>query len=1365
MIKKILFTFSVLGSVFLNNVFAQAEFIFTNFSTSNTPVFNGNNFKSVAVSRTGKIWAGTQYQGLMKYDPATASWSASTDLTNVFIADIKPDRLEGVWIAQAGTSGLVGGGSNIAGGTNNYPSTTFSNMSFYSITGGGGLTSRNARSIWLDKYHNGPDGKQRVWIAQGTYITSSTTTAGGISVGLNLSQNYFTKVFQGLQVTPWVTAPNAGTPNCLSIAGNRDEVWVFAATNFGRSQILRYRSEGNPGTFLGVYDNTNTPQLSAGFRANAMYFDDLGRGWVGLSSGGILIRVNEEWKTMNDPAVFPGGVIVNANAITSDQLGNVYIGTSSGLVIYRTGPVDSASSYKRVTVTDGLPSNNINGVASDTVGKRMILATDAGVSFMRYNKKVDATLEWDHSFPKPDIKPKGVVADGASRLFIKVKRGAGVLANIKKMTVSIKNIATTATSLLGKLKVANVLDQYSNEANTGTSAEVSRTDSTPAGEFVFWYVAPDDFSADPASAEANMSEREDSVKVKVTYMDDTEDSSYLAVKVQRPPVLFSSMLGSIGSIAKKAFLSNGKPLFSSDKIGKMLLLQMNQQSSLFENVSRLIDGDLLQNEDKKNSIQGLLEGARNLGFAATKADVVAHGASGVAVRAAMAVKSLKFLADGNYIHNNYGKGFINKLVSINVPHNGSPLFDMIKTMTPKLNLIATKALSGILKKDPSGSGLPYMFLKLQDSILGPLKEMLEKATIDSAAIKLPVTNVKNHLVVTDADATPEKVEAAKVYRGGMFGPLLNSIHMIFRDNAPIFLKDSMTNIFASVNSEAMKILKGLDLFAQTKGVSNFSGDGDLVVPVSSQAAGQTSGLFSHISKIGGTIITKLLHDSILTNPLVTDKIVDLLNSSVLNNIFSNSIPANNTASPIQNLVNKATRLLYDTTKIVTDEREVLDNGSFRPAAGGNTSPRILSILTDTTIRLKFRVKDTARLQYVFIQFQDTMYTSTSKQRNQEIMLKIKKNFLYSGIQELTAVGVYETADSVIYHADTVSTFVTSPDSIQDFRVTTDQFNLFDGIPFYPSYEVKVRDEWVGLPASDTNLIISLENQTKAAYDTSRLAFDAVGDGFSRAYFRFLTFRDTVSLECLLPQYLTAVNRTVINGSFKSAATWSKGRPPLPGDSIIISAGHSIVLDSSVQVRSLRIDSLGSLIINNAARRLTLGDAEDGAFVVDNYGTLNISNGTLTVRGRVKHNRASTFNMSGGSLVIDGNTGSTITSLQNGLYLFQAAPQMQLFAFTGGTLQIIDPPIGVASQAISCPYNFGINSTLILGNGISLTASENPNGFGGAGFPPQIGRLILDAGTNSGNRQLTITQPLNVKGSFEIRTGSNLTIKAQTSVTQ
>lgn len=1359
--KKIL-CFLVTGLLTLNNVWAQPEFIFTHYNSSNTAVFSGNNFKCVAVSRTGQIWAGSQYQGLKKFDPQTSTWSSSPDLTSVFCTDIKPDRLEGVWIAQAGTSGQVGGGSNIAGGVNKYPGTTFDAMSFYSITSGGGLTSRNARSIWLDKYHNGPDGKQRVWVAQGTYISSGNTTAGGISAGLNLTQNYFTKVFQGLQVTPWVTAPNAGTPNCLSVAGNRDEVWVFAATNFGRSQILRYRSEGTPGTFLGVYDNTNTPVLSAGFRANAMYFDDLGRGWIGLSSGGIIIKVNSEWKTMNDPAIFPPGVLVNANAITSDQLGNVYIGTSSGLVMYRSGPVDSASSYRLITTTDGLPSNNINGIASDTVNKRMILATDAGVSFMAFNKKVDVTLEWDHSFPKPDIKPKGVVADGISRLFIKVRRAPGITAQLKKITLIVKNTSTQLASLVGKLKVANEINQYSNEANSGTTAEVSRTDSTPSGDYYFWYVAPDDFSNDSLSANAAKSEREDSVKVKVTYMDDSEDSTYLSVKVQRPPLVVSGMFGGISDVLKKMTGSNGKRLLDASTILKSVQLNMNQVKNMLDNINGLLDGDILQNDAKDNSLQGILEAARKIGYAATKVDMVAHGLSGNVVRAAMAVKQQKYLADGNYLHNNYGKGFINKFIGISVPHNGTPLFDYISTMAPRLNALSQKILTSLFKKTPMEGLLPYAFMQLTDSILTPVKALLEKGRFDSALIKLPLTNVKNHLVVSDADATPAKVEAEKTYRrGGLFGPLLEQVSMIFRDGGPPFLKDSLNGLFASSLGPMARILKGMDIFSNLQGIPNFSGDGDLVVPVSSQAAGQTGGLFSHISKITGPLVNKLLHDSILANPLTSDKIMQLLNSSINSSLFSNAIPANTTSALIRQAADKVSKLFYDTTKVVTDEREVLSEGEFRPSPG----PLVLSIASDTFIRLKFRIKDTAKLQYVFIHFQDTMYTTTSKQRNQEINLKVKKDFLYSGVQELTAVGVYETADSVIYHADTVSTYVTSPDSIQDFRVTTEQFDLFDGLPFYPSYEVRVRDEWVTLPASDSNIVITIENPAKAAYDTARLAFDAVGDGFSRAYFQYKTFRDTVSLECLLPQNLTAVNRTVVNGNFKDSSTWSKGRPPLPGDSIIISAGHTIVLDSTVQVRSLRIDSLGTLTLNNSARSLQLGDAEDGDFMVDNYGTLNISNGTLTVKGRVKLNRGARFNMTGGSLAIDGNTGNTITSLQNGLYLFEAAPAMQSFVFTGGTLQIIDPPLGVASQAISCPYNFGINSTLVLGNGISLTASENPNGFGGAGFPPQIGRLVLDAGTAGSNRQLTITQPLNVKGSFEIRTGSNLTIKAATSVTQ
>ncbi len=1350
-----LLLFFVLAVNVCSIVSAQSEFEFTHFNQANSPDLGGNNFKCVAVARGGYIWAGSQYHGLVQFDTTTKAWRYSVELSNVFITDIKADQKGNIWVANAGRSGLTNGGSNIGGGVNKFLAEVPDVTNFYTITGVGNLTSRNVRSLWIDKFHP-PASSAKVWVAQGTYVVTNTTTAGGFSVGDNGAPPYFTKGYIGLQVTPYVGQSSARTPACLAVGGYKDEVWMFAQANFGRNQILRYRADSGPNAFLGVYDNTNTPVLSNGFRANAMFFDDQERGWIGLNEGGIIIKSGSVWKTMNDAAVFPVGTSINPNAIASDVAGNVYIGTNNGLIIYKGGPVDLASSYRRVTTVDGLPTNMINGIAEDTMRKTIVLAHNAGISFMKYNKKVNASLEWDFSFPKLTIKPKGVTADGVARLFVKVRRNDNNSRAIKKISLGIKNAATTVSSLIGKLKVATVTDQYSNEANDGTSLEVSRTDSTPAGDYYFWYVAPEDFSRDSLGNEANLAERVDSIKVKVTYMDDSEDSSYLGVKVQRPALLIASGFKKIKTILKGFKQPDGTPFVESDKFVKKLGLQINDAATMVQNVSRLIDGDLLQNEDKDNSVQGILEGVRKMGFASSRIDFVGQGIGGVAMRAVQAVKPDKFFADGNYTHNNYGKGFLNKFIGLNVPHNGSPVFDLVKDMIPRLNEISKKGLEAILKSNPDLQQ-PYSFFNTADSALTIAGELVKKALMDTAGFALPAMPVKNHLIVTDADITTSVAIISPSTVVSSVGYAIGRVIMAARDytNEPA-LKDTINKLFDKNVTESERIVRFLNNFANTKGITNFTGDGDMISSLASQAANAVLTL-PHITKITSTNPAEVVHSVAFSNKTVARKIHNILNTAISNPAFANTIPAKVTAAGTA-IAQKIVKVLYDTSKIVTDDRQLIRNGSFRPTPG-------TSILSDTTIKLKFRVKDTAGLQYIFINFQDTMYTTISKDRNQEVMLKIKGDYHLSGVQGITAVGVYETTDSIKYHADTISTYVIVPDSIQGFRVTVDEYNLYDGIPFYPFYEIKIKDEWKPLPPSDTAIKIAIEVPLKASYDTRRLAFDARADGFTRAYFSFKTFRDTVSFDCLLSQSLTAVNRTVINGNFKDSSTWSKGRPPLPGDSIIISAGHTILLDSSVQVRSLRIDSLGTLTINNPARQLKLGDAEDGDFMLDNYGTLNISNGMLTVRGRVKHNKSSRFNMSGGNLVIDGNTGSTITSLQNGLFLFQAAPSMQSFAFTGGTLQMIDPPIGVASQALSCPYNFGINSTLILGNGISLTASNNPNGFGGAGFPPQIGKLILDGGTNNGNRQLTITQPLTVKGSFEIRTGSNLIIKAQTNVVQ
>ena len=1332
--------------IFFNSLsHAQSEFVFSHYNQANEPELGGNNFKAVAVGKDGHIWAGSQYHGLVKYDPVDSSWESALDLSNVFISDIKADHHGNIWVANAGRSGMQGGGSNIAGGISQYPGNYLGVNNFYTITAPGWLTSRNVRSIWIDKI-NIDSLEAKVWVAQGTFISSNNTQAGGFSVGKNHGSPYFTKGYIGLQVTPYVPTSQARTPSLLAIGGYEDEVWIFAQGNFSTNQILRYRTDAGPHAFLGAYDHTNTPVLTAGFRANAIYFDDQERGWIGQQNGGIIIKSGDVWKTMNDPSIIPPGTIVNPNAITSDQLGNVYIGTSNGLVIYRGGPVDVATSYRRVTTSDGLPTNNINGIAEDTLAKRIILAHSAGISFMRYKKKIDALLDWDHSFPIPGIKPKGVVTDGISRLYIKVKRDTTLTTAIaiKKIALSMKQISGQVQSMIGKLKVANVLSGYTNEANSGTALEVSRTDSTPTGEFNFWYVAPDDFSADSLSSEAQLNEREDSIKVKITYADDSEDSSYIAVKLQRPPLMMGGMMSGIGKIFKKILLTNGTPLLQSDLFVKKLGHIMNPMHDLAGNISRLLDGDILQNEDRDNSIQGMLENVRKMGFAANRVDFVGQGLAANVMRAAAAIKQNKFFADGGFMHNNYGKGFINKFISVNGLHNGSPIFDMVKELLPGLNEISKKLIYNLIRNNVD-SLLPYPFVQPSDTTLSPLRTLIEKGLIDSNIFKLPLTNIKNHLLVSTVEATPAEPE--KIKPRGFLGKIGGHLAMVLRDHPTLF-KDTLTNSFQSIFDLNQKLFKFTDIFASLKGITDFNFNSDQIASLFSQTAGQAASL-PHITKMEADSAEHVSHGGFFGK--IGGLLKNLLNTSINSNAFGDIIPASlpSISNSLPN-IGKIVQTLFDTTKIVTVDRQI---DGLRAAQN------------DTTITLHYRVKDTVGLQYIFVSFQDSLYTTTSKERDQQVTLKVKRVMEFSGLQDIAAVGVYENADSIIYHADTTRTYVTPPDSIQGFRVTQQEVDLHDDNLYYPTYQVMVQGEWQTLPASDTSIKIAIDDPALLEYSATELAFTAVGDGYTLAIFTYKQYKDTVTFETLLSLRRSAINRSITSGNFSDSATWSKGRPPLPGDSVIIVSGHAVVLDNSAQVRSLLIENGATLTLNQPAHQLQLGDAEDGSFVVNNFGTLAISNGMLTVRGRVKLNAGSTFNMTGGNLVIDGNTGHTITSLSNGLFLFEAAPQMNLFSFTGGTLQIIDPPLGVASQALSCPYSFGPNSTLVLGNGVSTTASNNPNGFGGSLFPPVIGKLVLDAGTGANNRVLNITSPVHVKGRLDVKAGSKINLQAELKLTQ
>lgn len=1341
---------------------AQLPSEFINYNSTKTPTFTTNNFKAIGIGKNGYIWAGTQYGGLYRYSPVTFLWDKSTDITNVFINDIKTDKAGGIWIAQSGTSGTTGGGSNIAGGFNYYPDEFFSSMQFYSVTPGGGLSSRNARSIWIDTNRYNGASRPRVWGTQGLFITSSNSAAGGIALGLNGTTDYFTKITNGLQVVPYVNSFNAGSPSCWGVGGNKNEVWVFAQANFGRGQILRYKPGYSSGSFIGAYDNTNVPQMSAASRGTTIYFDADGRQWMGLISGGIIVKDGTVWKNVNMPGLFEG-TSINNNAITGDDEGNIYIGTSNGLIVYTGGAVDAAGSYEKYTVNDGLPSNNINGVAVDTAGGRILIATDNGVSFWQRKKNVNIKLAWDYSFPTLDVKPRGVAADGVSRLYVKVKRAEGK-PKIKLAEISMFEFSADNATVRGRLKKALVTDKYSTEATTGTLTETSRPDSNSKGEFVFWYVAPEDFSASSTGPFANVPERKDYVKVRVTYIDDTKDSEYLAVRVVRPPLVLVHGLASGPSTWDSCKHSGYTYFVSSDMFKYKRALTLNGRGAFAENAEKLVSGDVITGADKLNTLQGNIEELRRIGYAANQVDYLCHSMGGIMIRGAIGWQADKFYANSEqYMYNNYGKGFVHKLIFINTPHNSSPIADGVQEFVPKFNEFINKGITLLFKKLPAMQE-PFDFIQPKNTtdlifIFQASDAVRDLQITDALGGKnLPATSgIKNHLITGDVNITSSVVDDLVQYKN--LAKLVNGLLRVARDYYPSPAKELLTSYFDNNKNEIDRMLFFFNWYSGTKNFPGFTADGDLIVPYASETARQPetqSNITKFLNSPGS--VYDASHVTIIPRKDVGQKVFDLLNDKINNNpLFGDFIPGNNDPEPDPS---PSLRPATGAKPLVVTVTTAYDTSKIVIGAPGRTGG---ATYADSTLLIKYRLKDTVGLAYTNIRFQDIDSFRNSRVSSQQLSLKTSP--VFTGNQLVYAVAVYDKQDGVKYYVDTLSITVGNLATLQGFRIQQEAAELTEGQPYYPAPEIKYSNNWVPLGIDDSDIIVTLSPEGIIKYDTASHAFTALQDGFTQAYFQYKGYRDTISFTSILPLSSICINKTITGGSFKNPAIWSRGTVPGLCDSVVIQSGHAVIMDTTLQVKALRISFGGTLTVNDTLKTLRIGGTDNGNRILDNYGVLTISNGTVQIGGSIKLNTASSFNMSGGLLAIDGNTGFEETSPANGTYLFEAAPAMQLFSFTAGTLQIADPPFGAASQAISCNYDFGNNSTLVLGINTSTTVSKNPDGFGSTNFPNKIGKLVINAGTKNGNRQFINKKALTVKGNVEVKTGSAIILAAPLNVTQ
>ena len=1392
---------------------AQFTYEFTNYNSTNTPVFSGNNFKCVWIGKGNRIWAGTQYQGLYWFDTARKAWTKSSQLTNVFINQIQNDKNGGIWIAQSGTSGLVGGGSNTAGGVNYFPDTTDAGMQFFNT--GNTLSSRNVRGIYLDTVNTAEPDTRRIWVPQATFTTSGNTAAGGITKWQYLSNGNFQKNYLGLQVFPNTNLVSAGTPSCYTACGDKDEVWIGAETNYtiatgSTTQILRY--DALTGQHLGgwdqngAFDNTRLYYnnqarvyiddtatrgvLPAGFRTTAMYTDREGRRWVGFRNGGMVVKIGSTWKSVNMPSIFPVGTTVNFNAITSDEFGYIYIGTTNGLVVFDNGGnVTDTTFYKRITTSDGLPSNNITGVAYDKTGGRVLITSDAGVTFMKYNYKIKVDMIWDYSFPYRFDQPIGVAADGVSRIYLKIKKRSDTLPDIKDVSVALKDYTGIDNNLRGKFKKALVIDGYSEEASTGTSnvVTISNADVRPGapGEFWVWYVSPDDFSNDSTSEYSQLSRRYEKLTIIATYLDNKKDTQEYKIGIVRPPTLFVHGLASApGAWDLLSHLNNGQyvkfinsPLFTYKRA-----LTMDPIGYFHKNGAQLLGADVsaYQYADRLNTLQGNIEAMRNdMRYAANQVDYVCHSMGGIMIRSAMGFFPNKFYSGTGdpYIFKTYKKGYTHKIITINTPHNGAPIADVLDQFIPLTPTLLNHALNlayyhapvlvGGFFKPVGNIGGPYAGFAATDAVNNL------QVTAGRGGVNMLKTTNKFHMICGDLNWNDHYLELfkigtinyalAKVYKTliqVIYAATYNSeeIDQTTAEATRTYLRQIMAQ-----PSEYM-IADFLNWMAEKRGYLNYLGDGDAVVPLMSQTAQITIpkkyiSVFTPTDMGTGTQGQNANHSAILWRNDVGQRVFQLLNTKLTSDLFGDEIPADTDPEPPLLLRPAGTgsrpaapsviTISYDTAKIKIDA----------PVMNA-------AVNADSTITVKFRLKDTLRLAYVSINFQgEDSFRLKKIFTQQSLTFKVDRSYLDNS--KIFAYAVYENAahTGIDYHVDSVIVNASSIASLQRFRINQDVANITAGTVYFPIYEVQYNDQWVTLPNDAPGIAVAIDSVNTVSYDTVTKSFNGLKEGAAIVNFTYNGFADSVLIKVIVPYNSNCINKTIAGGSFKNLAIWSKGTVPDVCDSVVINAGHSVTVDTSLTIRALRISSGGTLTINNPAYTLQLGQADEGFNIADNYGTLNISNGGLYVNGRIKHNAASTFAMSGGTLTIDANKGIKEMSIADGTALFEAAAGMTSFNFSGGTLQLNDPPYGAASQALNCPYDFGNNTTLILGINTSTIASKNADGFGGLLFPNKIGKLIVNAGTRNGNRQFVNKKALIIKGNAEVRTGSGVVIQAPITVNQ
>ena len=917
--------------------------------------------------------------------------------------------------------------ASINGGTISKSSGTvcinYVNLNNSTVTGGATFYAGNSQNLggntgWLFQSCSSI-GNPPVVFPKIVLSTSSINTGQSISIwGIDFAKNKQAKIF--------ITS-NSGYDTTITISidnvGNIDKTLSFTASGI-YTVYCKDVSSGNLSnskTFevkaTVVANNFTLISPSSAYSANinknvlVQWKDNLARG-----SGYPITGSQRAFKFFVEKSSNNGSIWQVTDTVSGfDDINKTR--TFSKQVTFATH-----ASYL-LRIRDGYASNRTTG----NVSLQILAPTQTNLT---------TEFVWDYSYLTRDGSPAGVVTDGTSRFYIKVYDKTNTTIN--KVTFKLFDVDNnTETRILGKLQKA--IDTLSYDTLVNSANKISEIITTPFGnnEFWSWYVAPDDFIGNNTQNNSTATGREVKVKITAEYSGGATSIDTATVIIKRPPVV---LVHGLNDNIKLWDDFNLPEKFDVHK------LKIGGKDNFDKNANLILS--LLPN---------VIREIRKTNVACNQVYYVGHSMGGIVLRYAET-----YYANIFFTQKNYNKGYVNKFITLDTPHKGSPLANLLGTMYKPYKLLNKKInlFEEFYLRDDKTDELVSITPAVND-----LKMNL---------FNINSTFYKSHVFVGDIINGSESLVA--------LGPdALSNLNI----DSKIY---SLFSFLAAQNP--LPTLSGLgviDFFYNLYGGNSIT-NSDLIVPLNSQlsdlevfASNVTYTINFHSETTGSPSIVK--------NPNTKTLVSAWLDKPIASAYWGN-LPALQKANASLLAKSKPQKYFADSNFVNIITPHSLD-----------------TLYVDSTFNLAFSIADTTNLKKLFIVYQDKFIEDTTRQMNYNYSTLVSNNYIDT--QQIIVVALFSSGDATIMSGKSVSVIVKTNENANAIKSKDNFVYLLKDENYYPDLNIYFQKFIGKIGTVGTSLNVTVGDPSILSFDNLTKKIKGLKEGGTYVVVDYKGLKDTV----------------------------------------------------------------------------------------------------------------------------------------------------------------------------------------------------------------------------------------------------------------